>query len=865
MRTLHVISHTHWDREWYLPFESHRRRLVQLMDGLLDLLDRDPDFHHFHMDGQFIPIEDYLAMRPGARERIRAAAQAGRLSVGPWYVLQDEYLTSAEAQVRNMQIGMRLAREFADPILLGYLPDSFGNIGQMPQILRGFGIDNAVFGRGINRRNPNAPPDATPEERGYASELLWSSPDGSEVLGIFFANWYANAMVIPTDDSCVAVVERIRDACLRYATTSHLLLMNGCDHTPSQPDVSAAIARANRSMTEDRLVHSNFTDYLAAVRSEAKGLQRVEGELRSRFTDGWGTLTNVLSSRLYEKQANWRCQTGLEKWVEPFGAMADLLGTPYDREYAEFAWKLLLENHPHDSICGCSADPVHREVDIRFAKCEAVAEDMARDALLAVGARIDTASMGDGSDTPDNAPDRLGDAAYVVLYNPTNIDRRETIEIAVDFADETLCLDVSATDADGAPVECVFLDAARTWDYHLPDVGFRVPYHAVRARVLVLADVPSFGYATLRFAALAESRQSAEPDEPRTTGSLRVNVHEDGTINLQDAATGVAFDGLHVLEDSLDVGDEYNYRAPAEDQVVRLRNATVQTVESNRLRKRIEIRGELPVEDGSLGVVSELTLAEGAPYLAVRTTIKNGKRDHRLRALFPARVQATESSADGQFEVVRRPITTWRGWKNPSNCHPCQAFVDVSDEHRGLTIANRGLPEYEVLQDGKATVAITLLRASGRIGDWGVFPTEDSQSIGSNVAEYAIIPHAGTLEASGAALAARLYNAPIRSVQMGRHGGELAARGAFLRLNPAQLVLSAVKPSDAGGSVIVRFYNPFAEPVDAELEIGFPVAEVHRARLDETREEPCEIADGRVRLAVPGFKIVTLELVKGSC
>ncbi|MEK7400099.1 MAG: alpha-mannosidase, partial [Candidatus Poribacteria bacterium] len=316
--TIHVISHTHWDREWYMPFEKHRKRLVMLMDALLDLMDKDPDFKHFHTDGQLIAIEDYLEIRPHQRERIEKAVADGRLSLGPWYVLQDEFLTSGEANVRNMMFGLKTANKYGKPIKIGYLPDSFGNISQMPQILKGFGIDNAVFGRGINRWQDQYDQDE-PESRGYKSELIWRSPDGSDVLGIFMANWYSNAMTIPTNpDDVLQYVNGVRQACMRYATTRHLLFMNGCDHTPSQPDVSKAIKLANEQLQDAVMVHSNFTDYIAKVKEEIHDLQIKDGELRSDYTDGWGTLTNVLSSRIYQKQANWRCQTLLEKWVEPF-------------------------------------------------------------------------------------------------------------------------------------------------------------------------------------------------------------------------------------------------------------------------------------------------------------------------------------------------------------------------------------------------------------------------------------------------------------------------------------------------------------------------------------------------------------------
>ena len=202
-KTLHIIPHSHWDREWYLPFETHRTRLVKLFDTLIELMEKNPDYTYYHMDGQFVVIEDYLEIRPQMKDRLLALIKADRIQIGPWYILQDEYLTSGEANVRNMLYGIKLCKNFgADPVMSGYFPDAFGNISQAPQILRGFDIDNAIFGRGLNDMGAD---NVVVKQNGITkSEMLWQSPDGSEVIGIMFANWYCNAMELPTDKEALA-------------------------------------------------------------------------------------------------------------------------------------------------------------------------------------------------------------------------------------------------------------------------------------------------------------------------------------------------------------------------------------------------------------------------------------------------------------------------------------------------------------------------------------------------------------------------------------------------------------------------------------------------------------------------------------
>lgn len=185
--TLHVVSHTHWDREWYFPFQRFRLRLVDLIDHLLDILDTDPDFVHFNLDAQTIVLEDYLELRPSNRARLERYIREGKIAIGPWYQLNDEFLVSGESTVRSLLEGHRIAEQFGAVQKIGYLPDQFGNISQMPQIFRGFGIDNAIMGRGYQLTD------------GRKMEFDWVAPDGSAVLSSLMAFWYNNAQTFPSD------------------------------------------------------------------------------------------------------------------------------------------------------------------------------------------------------------------------------------------------------------------------------------------------------------------------------------------------------------------------------------------------------------------------------------------------------------------------------------------------------------------------------------------------------------------------------------------------------------------------------------------------------------------------------------------
>ena len=338
-KTLHVIPHSHWDREWYLPFEKHRVRLIELFDRLIEVMEQNEDYTYYHMDGQYVVIDDYLEIRPHMRDRLLALVRAGRIQVGPWYILQDEYLTSGEANVRNMLYGIKLCREIgAEPVETGYFPDAFGNISQAPQIVRGFGFDNAVFGRGLN--DVGADNKIVKENGITKSELLWRAPDGSEVMGVLFANWYHNAMELPSDpESLKARIAAIVASTSRFAQTEHLLGMNGCDHQPIQTNLHKVIALANEVQDEVVVKQSNFKDYIEVLRPYRDTFPVFEGEINGQLSAGACPLICTASAHVDIKQKNHDVQHLLERIAEPVSMIAKLGGGEYCSDLFLYAWK----------------------------------------------------------------------------------------------------------------------------------------------------------------------------------------------------------------------------------------------------------------------------------------------------------------------------------------------------------------------------------------------------------------------------------------------------------------------------------------------------------------------------------------------
>ncbi len=620
MPTLHFVPHTHWDREWYLTFEVTRMRLVHLVDLLLGIFEQEPRFKHFTLDGQTIILNDYLEIRPDREEQIKEHVRSGRLLIGPWYVLPDEFLVSPESLVRNLLQGAKDSARFGDRMNTGYMPDPFGHIGQMPQILHGFGIEIAAFRRGLSDE---------------PCEIWWESPDGSRVLTAYLRDGYDNACRAPTEAQRFAefIAER-RDSLLPHTASDHLLLLNGTDH--QEPQVEMASLIADYADDDDNLVFSTLPAYIHALIEEihAKELDLpiVRGELRDPKRHH--LLPGVLSSRVWIKQRNNECETLLERWAEPFSSWAEilcaqepdeavwtgLLSAPRIRQPSELldnAWRLLMQCHPHDSICGCSIDQVHEEMRTRFDRVEQIGEEITRQSLTSLADTVDTSSLSAvGAEAalvvfnPISGP--LTDFATAELELPAGIDPFEIVDEAgnaVPFriadrqarpmADLELDADglrdmlamaqdgqvmgvaiqsVAASKQDDQAMIDVVLSEIEEPDPQTLQEGWNAvqrlleddsieSYH-LQARFptivsvkMLASDVPAHGYRSLAL----RPASKPSPDQIERAGNtienehLRLTVAHDGTFTLMDKATGLTLPGLLRLSDQGDRGDSYTF------------------------------------------------------------------------------------------------------------------------------------------------------------------------------------------------------------------------------------------------------------------------------------------------------------------
>jgi len=903
-KTVHIISHSHWDREWYMAFERHRMKLIDLVDTAMDLFENDEGYHNFHLDGQSIVLDDYLEIKPENKDKVKKFVENGNFHVGPWYILQDEFLTSGESNVRNLLVGTQEAKAYGNLCRIGYFPDAFGNAGQMPQLLKQAGMKAVAFGRGVKPIGFDNQVLGGDYESAY-SEMIWESPDGSGIPGILFANWYCNGMEIPVEPEAAKAYwdKKIADAEL-FASTSQLLMMNGCDHQPVQKDLSAAIETARKLYPDIEFIHSDFETYIEAVEKELEEkkakLSVVKGELTSQETDGFWTLVNTCSSRVDLKMMNRECETALERKAEPMAVLAHLTGMKYPAEFLRYSWKTLMQNHPHDSICSCSVDEVNAEVKTRFMKSLQVADELFKNSTAWFADQIDI-SVINSNDGKKRFP--------FVVFNTSGWNRTGVVTTVLNIALDrdgflkrghkrmsempfgTYCV----KNAKGEVVAASVDDAGVAFGYDLPDDRFRQPYMARQAAVTMEAlDIPAFGYAVYY---LEETDAAAAAEETLVTASMtmendnmRVEIQPDGSYHLTDKKSGRTYKNVGWFEDGGDAGNEYIF-VPTKDfkRITTLGSkAEVVLVEDKPYRAAYEIRHqmEIPVsaceefalEQSSMAdlfkrgqsrhekkvimpVTTKLTLEKHAAGVKAETTIQNTAKDHRVRVMVPTGLNTDVHYVDSVFEVVERKNRHSAAWKNPSGCEHQQNFVALNDEVSGLLVANFGLYEYEVLPDADNTIAVTLLRAVGEMGDWGVFPTPDAQLQGTYTMKYEIVPYAAA-ERAKAMTEGYQFQADLASCQIKNGKGSLPLAGGFLTWEGNGLNLSGLKKADECDDIMVRFVNVTKEPVVLKLAKQEWFADAYKSNVLEEKTGELEQKDGQYELEIAPFEIVTLGLVR---
>ena len=894
-----VVSHTHWDRAWYLPFQTFRHRLVRLVDRLLDLLEDNPDYRAFTLDGQTILLEDYLDVRPDQEDRLRALIADDRLLIGPWYTLPDLFLVSGEAIIRNLQIGHDHCEDFGGAMPVGYIPDPFGHIAQMPQLLRGFGLDNYLFMRGMGREM---------KER-LGALFNWRAPDGSTVRAVYQRQGYFPAAALgqpgiygrfdgraPTLDDAREQIQEAIDTMGPLQEQRTLLLSNGFDHMPEQPALPALLEGLNDSMDTIELAHGTlpqFIDELEAEIDDAADLPVYEGDLLGNADHP--ILQSVYSARLYLKRQNHRAQHRLTRVAEPVSAWLDAAGIgPDARPLLRTAWTTLLQNHPHDDICGCSVDPVHADNEVRYRHVNEISSGLLTE-------HLERLQIEGGFAAPSETAARHTD---VWVFNPHPERQTHRVEATITIPNPDGERGTTppprrlAARADGAPVDVTVLDT----EGDVMRCNYLEQTWGRRYEVEFEVEVPPLGYQLVHLyetdAPLPEA-PSIEGPPALDNEHYRVTV-ADGGLRVVDKAGGQAYDEALQFVYDLDDGDTYSH-GPVDHGPwwARLVNATTHPTRPDvlRLHHRLTVpaaydRDDGPADNTILDLTTDVWLTPHRS-VAVDVQYENTARDGRLRAVFPTGTSTRTAMADGHFRLAERTkpeVLTPEDAPERHSGYPgelpyptqhqgdfvvTEGDVTEGDVHR-TWIANRGSPEYELLwPEGDTHVAVTLHRAVGKLSveGGGIRWCQAGPSIPT--------PGAQCQRALRAQLA--FGTGPVSRTEAARHGRTFAhpawARElpflphvdsdeehpraqAGLRLDNPAVELSALRPADEAGTRVLRLVNRSDNPQSVTATFGVPVAAACPTDFHEEwdADDAHPVTDDTLRLTLDPHQIRTILL-----
>lgn len=891
VKKIDVVSNTHWDREFRFSFEKTRHNLLVMLDTTLDILESDPEYHSFTMDGHSIMIDDYLEMRPERREQVERFVREGRLIIGPYYTLPEEFTISHEALIRNLMFGRETVEKYGGKVpTVGYTPSSWGQTGQYPQILKDFGINYMMFYRGISH-------DEAP------AEYIWKAPDGTEVLASRFAlycryNWYyqvhravsrnrvwskdykwgefdeapfrrADGFIGPSINYDLKAPvanhekENLKKAILDmleeekgHFTTPVFLGMNGHDISVGYPRESEVIKDANELFAgEIDIEHTNLENFWADAEAylDKDKMTVLTGERRSYLKEGkWTYLfPGTISARTYLKQADFNAYTALCYGAEPLNAIA---GND-SKLYLHRGWQYLISNHSHDANGGCAPDCVCKDMEYRFRKAQDIAEIVADDAMVEIAKNLSPK----GQDK---------DIVQLVVYNTLPYKRDVIIPLDVELPEEL---------GKGFTIEGVKLQIIQSEKSSIfVDNIWEVPtilnsmHHRAYAEI---KDIPAMGYKVLEIKPnphKMQKRPGIAIGNVLENSKIKATVNGNGTFDVLYKETGKEYKGLNFYTSQGEVGNAWNHVNPEFDRKYSSigANAKVYITESGELSGTIVAELDFAVPESceknpsdiytKIPIKTSYTLDKDADFIKVNVELVNNAKDHWLRANFPTGIKTEYSIADSHFDIVKRAveIPDSTGWVEQAfGTHPLRTFATVTDGENGMAVMPKGLFEYEVFDD--TTMALTLIRACRiklAVSEEKVTELEDEgvQCPGKRSFQYAITFHKGDYNALPNK-AAEIF-APVKCAVCGRGKGDLPLEDSKLEINNEHIHVTAIKRAADDKGIIVRYYNPSEEAQEVTIKAE---GKLYLCGLDESVKE--EIGNTYI---APAKKIVTIRIVE---
>jgi len=880
----HVVSHTHWDREWYQDFQSYRFRLVRMMDDLIKNLEADEKFLYFNLDGQTIVLNDYLEIRPENAGCLKALIKSGRIIIGPWYVMPDSFLVSGESLVKNLQMGKAICDSYGIKAMqCGYMTDIFGHNSQIPQILRGFDIDNAVLYRGIG----DYPKDA----------FIWQGADGSCVYvgkldrersysNFYFTVRWPYELADFDEEDAVRRMKELTARATGLAATDAVLMMDGVDHIDMEPDIPDIIDLLNKNIPDVTFVHSTVDEYFAAVRQNEDKLERIQGALYHVGEKGCNNqvLKNVLSSMVTIKQDNDNAEIMLEKYAEPLNAFAELFSSnfkqngknDYDssprRNYLDKSWDWLIQNHAHDSICGCSKTEVCQDVLGRLRQSNQIS-NLLTDDVLQVFAR--------------NIKGQEGKTGNILIFNPSQKEYNGAVLLKLPV--QTGLSNARFYDRDGKefPVQIIDRKTVAKPNHRLRKlINFDSIDELTCAAELT---VPACSLTAISYDNLITEMSGAFPyaqtqfyAPKRLTGSLKtahntfdngifvIKVNRSGTLTVQNKATGKIYEDILLFEDAGDCGDGWNYRKPLHDSVSFFRDGNYDyRIESDGALCAvfsITRKAAVPVDSNGfkrsdrnceMTLTTTVTIVKDSPIIRCNTSLENCAAAHRLRVHFPTGLDTDKFYTKTPYDMCKWDIKAEDYAslvEEETFVHPCQGILYMSDENDSAALYSKGLYEVEVVDNEERSIALTLFRSP--LTETGTFQPDETRLLQKLEFDYAFSIAAQSV--SQCVLEGEQWRAGTQSLLFTpRENAVLSSSVNFIKDTAQRAIRSFVRLTE-DNKMEIRYYDVSGENEKFSITLPADALSAHYVDLKGDIIKEAVIDGCAIEAEIEANKIITL-------
>lgn len=888
-KKIHIVPHFHWDREWYFTTSRSKIYLMKDLGDVLNTLEKDPEFKYFMLDAQGSLLDDYIKWRPEDEARIKRLVQAHRLVIGPWYTQSDLMVISAESIVRNMYYGMKTCLKYGPYMNVGYVPDSFGMAGNMPQIYNAFGIKDTLFWRGVTN------------DMVKHTDYNWRGHDGSTVFVTQIPYGYYIGGNIPEGDEDAK--KFWKNECLIKAgtgATDNIYFPNGFDQAPIRRNLVELVKKQQEADPENTYVISCIKDYIKDVKAAHPELEEVEGELilgkHSRVHK------SIFSSRSDLKALNTKLQNYVTHVLEPLMTMSYSLGNEYPHGPMETIWKLLFENAAHDSIGSCISDTANEDVYMRYKQVRDIA-----DALVELHTRLIATSIKNNADMT------------ITLFNTLPFVRDEVVTAKV-YLPGT---DFALKNNNGNDVNYTILESKDLTDYVLsqtiklnPSKKVYTPESVIEATIAIAAkNLPAMGYVQYTLDFSHSSKKELKESTTVENEFYSIHLEEDGTLTIVDKTNNHVYKHQAVFEENGDGGDSFNYSPAHQDLLTYSKEHLVDSnIQASDLYAILNAEYKLPIpsdlEERALGkrsielpVKMSVSLRKGSPVIDFDVHVDNVGKSHRLCVVFDADLVSKVNIADEQFGAIERenvhekemalynaalersktvkeevnndlPLnfqqsdTTWQ--EPPISIEPTQSFVSLSNSERGIALIPQGVREYEVIDD--YAIRLTLFRTysfmgkenliyrPGRASGERIIETRDAELQKPLDFSFGFTTFAGDFNSAHIANTAKAYNTPVVAREYseflnGRlifsepevEGTKEDSYSLFSTEN--KLVVSAIKKAEDKDGYIIRLYNgQFHKEESDTLVFTQNIKKAYYVDLKEEYADSIEVVDNTIQV-----------------